>query len=464
MMMLVVLMMNVGFSSYAKSTPAPAPPNRVASVYVSQDFINEQMAAHHQSQILQGMNVELDPDHDQIFLRGVIHIPIEEMRAINLDQKLGIFHFQVAIKLSTTKEGYLILEFPLSETFFYPADSKNPKEDRVIVPVQMLSIALASARGYLAALSGDFKGFDRHTEKLEALIKSLNHSIKLEKNQDARDELQYQRDSLKIQLEAVPVERKQLQSLSKEFASMLGFTGEKEINLNDEFVALKNALILKVKLSQLLPYLKGVELGGVRILHDKKDGGGQNYVAIDVNANLAKTSAVKQSTPMDRPGMKVAPSLIMRLNQAIFESEAVVDAEKQKMDSKIRNFDIELKDDGLHVTGQYKTFLFFKVPFEVIVDFVSTGTDVFEVRLREMEVAGINMGVMAKLVLEILEKRLDQALKGICKFKYLGEEKDHARALQVTVDPKALIPAFPDLHLIEVDMRDREFLMKVGRP
>ena len=50
--------------------------------------------------------------------------------------------------------------------------------------------------------------------------------------------------------------------------------------------ARKNAIILKIKISQLAPFLKGVELGGVRLIHDKKDGTGQNYLAVDINSQL----------------------------------------------------------------------------------------------------------------------------------------------------------------------------------
>lgn len=97
------------------------------------------------------------------------------------------------------------------------------------------------------------------------------------------------------------------------------------------------------------------------------------------------------------------------------------------------------------------------------MNFVTTKPDVFEVRVEEVKVAGINFGFLEKFILESMEHRLDQSLKGMCTFKYIGEEKDGARALEVTVDPKALVPAFPDLHLIEVDVREREFLLKIGR-
>jgi hypothetical protein len=462
---LVLASASLGVDSTPPSaTPHALPGNRVASIYVSQDFINQQIQEHMKSDLIKNLTVVLYPENDKMFLEGVIQVPIEELRAVNLDPKLGRFRFQVGVRPKTTKHGHLILEFPLDETFFYPADSKNPKRDRVVIPVQMLSLALASARGYLAALSGDFAGFDRRTDKLTALIRALDRAIASEKNADALDDLKTQRESLRLQLAAVPIERKQLKSASKEVENLLGFTGEKEMSLNDDLGARDNALILKIKLSQLVPYLEGVELGGVRILHDKKDGNGQNYIAIDVNATLdtpvPPPLTVKAS---DRPGMKVAPSLIVRLNQSLLESEALVSAEKKELGSKLKDFEIQLKDDGLHVSGSWHAF-FFSIPLDTIVDFVTTSTDVFEVRVREIKIAGIDFDFVTKFVLESLKKRLDQSLKGICSFEYVGEEKDHSTALRVTVEPSKLVPALPDMHLVAVDVREREFLLKIGQP
>ena len=237
-----------------------------------------------------------------------------------------------------------------------------------------------------------------------------------EKNPDLLDELKTQRESTRLQLAAVPIERKQLQSASKELAALLGFTGEKELSLNDELAARKNALILKIKLSQLTPYLSGVDLGGVRIVHDKKDGNGENYLAIDINAQLATPLPPIVQTPAQRPGMKVAPALILRLNQSIFESEAIVSAEKKQMGSNLRDFDFQLKDDGLHVSGKWRALLF-SIPFETVVDFTSAGLDAFEMRVRAIEVAGLDVEFLTKFVLDSLKKRLDQSLKGICSFK-----------------------------------------------
>ena len=68
--------------------------------------------------------------------------------------------------------------------------------------------------------------------------------------------------------------------------------------------------------------------------------------------------------------------------------------------------------------------LFFSVPFDTIVDFVTTAPDVFEVRVREVEVAGMDFSFLTKFVLESMKKRLDQSIQGICTFDYVGEEKD----------------------------------------
>ena len=65
---LVALALSVSFCAQAEPMPSPtphaAPTNRAASVYVAQDFINEQIAQHSSSELIQKMNVELDPTHE----------------------------------------------------------------------------------------------------------------------------------------------------------------------------------------------------------------------------------------------------------------------------------------------------------------------------------------------------------------------------------------------------------------
>ncbi len=78
--------------------------------------------------------------------------------------------------------------------------------------------------------------------------------------------------------------------------------------------------------------------------------------------------------------------------------------------------------------------------------------------------ADVELEALSGLVLESLKRRLDRSLKGVCSFEYAGEEKDRSRAMRVSVDPKALLPAVPGMHLVGVDVRENEFLLKIGRP
>jgi hypothetical protein len=267
---------------------------------------------------------------------------------------------------------------------------------------------------------------------------------------------------LELQLEGIPLERDQLERTSKTLTNILGFAGEKELNLNNEIRARDNALILRLKFGKIIPYLKDIELGGVRVNHNKRAGNGEDYFIVDVSSNLEEPAPVIEKKPRThRAGMKIAPSLQIRLNQAIFNSKLVIAAEKEKMGSNIKDFEVTFKDDGIHVKGRWKKF-FFSIPFDSAVDFVATGPDVFEVRLRELKVEGINFKFLTKYALDAIKERLDSALHGICTFEYLGD-KDGSKALQVKVEPKNLVPAFPDLHLVDVDVRDGSFVLKIGR-
>ncbi|MFI5348386.1 MAG: hypothetical protein ACHQ2Z_02485 [Elusimicrobiota bacterium] len=470
--MIIRALLLVGLTALSgASRAAPAAPrvreipgNRILSVFVSQDFINELLAKNVKSKMFHEVTVELDTKSGDIVLRGIVDVPVEELRAINLEPGMGTFRFQVAVQPKSTKKGHLVLVFPLDRTFFYPADSKDPEHDRVIVPVQLLSVALASARGYLAALSGDFTGFDRRTRRLQGQIEELDREIKEAKSADALEGLKNDREGLVLQLAAIPIERRQMQELAKTFEKMVGFAGEKEISLNDELASRRNALILRIPLSQLAPYLTGVDLGGVRLVHDAKDGAGENFLAIDVDAHLAvRVPPPIVSTGAARKGDKTAPSVILRLNQALFESAEVVAAEGRDMDSRIRNFALEFKEDGLHASGEWRTLGLIHIPFDAIIGFVWISPDVFEIRVSELEIAGIDLKVLTKIALETVRKRLDAAMKGICTFEYVGEEKDRSRAMRVTVNVPALLPAFPDLRLTGIVSRDKELLLKAGR-
>ncbi|HXT01872.1 MAG TPA: hypothetical protein VN915_14450 [Elusimicrobiota bacterium] len=461
--MRLITLLLAGCVSAASAAPAPVPSNRVASLFFSQDFINTLISEKVKSDMFKDVSIALDASSGTIALRGIVKVPVEELRAINLDEKLSSFRFQVTIKPKTTKKGHLVLIFPLDQTYFYPAESKDPEHERVIVPVQLLSVALASARGYLAALSGDFSGFDKQERRLKGQIAELDHELKKAAPADVQG-LKDDREAARLQLEAIPIERRQMQEVAKAFENMVGFAGEKELNLNDELGSRRNALVLRIPLSQFAPYLVGIDLGGVRILHDSKDGGGQNYLGIDVNAQLAVAPAPPVfSTATAREPLKIAPYVVIRLNQALFESTEVLASEQKSMGSQMRSFALKFHDDGLHVRGEWKSPLLVHIPFRTVIDFVWTAPDQFELRVRRVKVAGLDIEAVSGLILELAKKRLADSMKGICTFQYVGEERDGSRALRVNVDMHALIPAFPLLHLTGIDTRDNELLLKTGR-
>jgi hypothetical protein len=148
----------------------------------------------------------------------------------------------------------------------------------------------------------------------------------------------------------------------------------------------------------------------------------------------------------------------------LFESTAVLAAEGQDLGPKIRGFSLNLLEDGLHASGRWRGPFGIEIPFDAVLDPVWVAPDAFELRLRDIRVAGVDLESLSGLVLEAAKKRLDGSLKGICTFSYVGKSKLRARALRVQLDMAALIPAFPDLALTGITTRDGELLLKAGRP
>jgi hypothetical protein len=436
---------------------------RVASIYISETFINEQLSSHFEnSELIKEIKANFDPHDDTIYLRGRMQLPMDDFRAMGIDPRLVQFKFQVAIKPRLSEGDYLVLEFPLSETYFYQASSNNPKRDRVVIPVQLLSLGIASMRGYLAALSGDFSSFDRKRAKLNALLRATNSSITTETNEDAKKILVREKKSLELQLASTALEREKFEQTSQTLSRVLGFTSEKEFNLNNEIKARDNAIMLRMKLKNIVPYLSKVELGDIKLGRNSKDGLGESYFILHLYSMLKKVPPVSMKvpyTPKDK--FKVAPALGIRLNQAMLETSMVSDAEKAKMPEMVKDFNVTFKDDGIHVTGKVKKF-FFNIPFDALVDFEATEPDVFEVRLRGLQVFMLDLKFLTPFALKAVEQRLKKALKGICTFKYVGS-KDKTKVLRVKIDSQKLIPAFPGLHLVDVKVRDGNFMLRVGK-
>jgi hypothetical protein len=436
--------------------------SKIGSIYVSEQFINEQLASHlAKSDLVRNLKIKLDPTSRKMFLRGDFLLPLDDMRAIGIERNLAAFKFQLSILPKMSPQKHLVLEFPISETYFYQANSKNPLRDRVVIPVQLLSLGLAATRGYLAALSGDFSTFDRKSAKLKALLRGVKQTLTTEKNPDAIAVLTTERKSLELQIASTELERENFGRTAKSLNSIFAFTGEKEFNLNNEIKAQGNTVMLKLKLSKLVPYLKDIELGDIRVGNSNPDNTGENFLILDINTLLSEAPPKVTKSPRKPIHYKVPPSLMIRLSQDLFTSKLMLEKEKAKMGSDVKDFKIRFKNGGIHISGKIHKF-FWDIPFDGLVDFISTGPDTFEVRLRNLEVLRMDFKFLTPLALTAVKSRLKKALKGVCTYKYLGN-KDHSRVLQVTIEPKKLIPAFPDFHLVGVDVRDRNFMLKIGR-
>jgi hypothetical protein len=415
------------------------------------------------------LRMQLDPDSRRIFLEGLLRVPEVEMRSINLDPKQGEFYFRASLRARATPEGYLVLEFPLNETYFYPRESRGLESDRVIVPVQLMPLAIASIRNYLAALSGDFSGFDRRTRSIRVVIQSYEKARAATTDPGERDYWTNQIASYKLQLQAVPIERKHLERMSKDLGAMVNFLSEKDLKLNKVLRVNKNAFLLHVRVSDLVPYLRDVDLGGVRLVRDKVDGKGGNFLAFDINAALGQIAPTTDAWQMRRPRepMPKPPALVVRLDQALFVSTAILEAEKTAIGDKVDNLDIQMRDDGLHVSGRYRA-VGVPVPFDAFVDLGTVQSDVFDVRVKGLEVAGLDVPFLTGSVLNLLRNLLDHALEGRCTFEDIQQTPDHPRALRVHVGldkdgaPAPLVPVFPTLHLKSAEVQEREFILRLG--
>jgi hypothetical protein len=317
-------------------------------------------------------------------------------------------------------------------------------------------------RGYLAALSGDFSSFERKRAKLNALLKGIKTTLANETNVDAKNVLIREKKSLELQLASSSLEREKFEQTAKTLNRVMGFTSEKEFNLNNEIKARENAIMLRMKLKNIVPYLKNVGLEDIKLGRNSKDGLGESYFILHLYSLLTEVPPVNMKVPYTpKNKFKVPPALGIRLNQAMLSTSLVNEAEKEKMPDMVKDFDLNFRDDGLHVTGKIKKF-FMTIPFDGLIDFVSTGADEFEVRVKDLNVFMVDLKFLTPLALRMVEQRLKKTLKGICSFKYIGKKDNHS-ALLVKIKAQKLIPAFPGLHLVDVKVRDGNFMLRVGK-
>ncbi|MFL5785466.1 MAG: hypothetical protein ACJ76H_12685, partial [Bacteriovoracaceae bacterium] len=313
--------------------------SKVGSIYISESFINEQISGHiTKSDMLHGLKLKLDPKTHKMYLYGDFRLPLDDIRAIGIEKHLADFKFQLSILPQISPERHLVLEFPISETYFYQANSKNPLRDRVVIPTQLLSLGLAATRGYLAALSGDFSTFDRKAAKNRALLAGVRKLIATEKNPDALEVLNSEKKSLELNLASIDLERSRFERTAKTLNSIFAFAGEKDFNLNNEIMAKKNAIMLRLRLSKIVPYLKDIELGGIRTGNINPTGNGENYLIFDIHTMVTKKPKIVKRPAYTPQTMGVPPSIMIRLSQNLFTSKLVVEKEKEKMSKDIKDF------------------------------------------------------------------------------------------------------------------------------
>jgi hypothetical protein len=155
------------------------------------------------------------------------------------------------------------------------------------------------------------------------------------------------------------------------------------------------------------------------------------------------------------------PDIVIRLDQALFDSQAVRHDEHKALGDKVKDLSMQFKADGLHVSGRYHVFII-DPSFTAILDFVSAGPDTFDIQVREIKVSFVDVKILTKTILDAAQSRLDQALEGICTFQYVGKE-DGSQVVRVKLDMAKLAPAFPGLSLTGIVVKDGELVLKAGK-
>ena len=440
---------------------------RIGTIYFSESFINEQLVKNiARSESLKSLELDLKQAGNTLRVHGLYQLPVDDIESLGLDPRMMQFRFQLSVQASINKEGYLVLRLPLEQSYFYQANRRSEgveKEDRILIPVQLLSLGLATARSRLAALSGDFSGLDRKKEKLSALIRGIDQLLKSETNADVKVTLMNRKRALELQLESERLTREQIMITARSLKSVMDLLGVRDFNLSNKLKAEGNTLFLKLKLTSLISYLKDIELGAVRVQHKDRYGQGEDYLALDVDSLAASGVQGPLTERLTLPSrqLEIAPSIHIRLNQEILLKNVVREAKARTLEDKVEDFHLQFQPDGLHVTGNLK-FWFLRIPFDSLVDFVSTGPDFFEVRLRKIRAWGLSLKPLVPLALKAIENRLESLFKGLFTYEYIGRV-DGAKVLKVTVDSQKLVPAFPGLHLLDIDVLDGSIMLRIGR-
>lgn len=155
------------------------------------------------------------------------------------------------------------------------------------------------------------------------------------------------------------------------------------------------------------------------------------------------------------------PDVAIRIDQALLETQAVRDAEREAVAGKLKELQLGIKDDGLHIKAKYPILIIGSIDFEAVVTFVWVAPNVFEARLHQIKVFSVDL---TRMVLSSVQADLSEALKGVCSFQRLGAAPDGSQVLRVTTDMKAMLPALPALQLSGITTRDKVLILKAKIP
>ncbi|MBI3550912.1 MAG: hypothetical protein HY077_00215 [Elusimicrobia bacterium] len=266
----------------------------VGSFGLAEGYVNDQLQKFisellRQSVSLMGWKLDIKlkfkENHD-VMVDIDMSIPPGFFGMPSTDKDLLTYHITSKMEvLSTPHQGYLIFKLPPNGTLFKRANSDIPP---VAIHTELLSDAVAIARGYLAALSGDMAGFDAAAALLQKQMAALKLQMdQLNKERDRKEymKLQAQFRLFELQKEATEIQRGQFKDIAEQVhTQMFSFVGDKELNLNNLLAARGNSLVLKVNLEQITPpniykLVAGIRLKNIQV--EDRDGHKELYFYLE---------------------------------------------------------------------------------------------------------------------------------------------------------------------------------------
>lgn len=162
-----------------------------------------------------------------------------------------------------------------------------------------------------------------------------------------------------------------------------------------------------------------------------------------------------------------APDVVIVLRQELFQTTAFSEATDENLPKNVEDLSLRLRPEGIHASGRYDLPIvprFLDPDFEALIDLVWVEPNKFDIRVRRLKVSFVNLTVLTKTLLGIVKDRFDRLLEGACTFQYVGRQEDGSRAVRVTVDMAALMPALPHLKIVGVETGDKELRLMAGSP